>query len=91
MLSCASAGSAHIVYAGDIGSPGVIAGLQWIAPVIAIRGNVDTGHWREHYPRTQAATLGGRCICGLQAFVEAGLKNKVEHRAGCHPFVLCLC
>ena len=56
------AGVAHIVHAGDIGSPNVIAGLQRIAPVIAIRGNVDTGHWAEHYPETQTVTLGGRCI-----------------------------
>src|ERR1700676_4586958 len=53
------AGVAHIVHAGDIGSPNVIAELQRIAPVIAIRGNVDTGHWAEHYPETQMVTLGG--------------------------------
>jgi uncharacterized protein len=56
------AGVAHIFHAGDIGSPNVIAGLQRIAPVIAIRGNVDTGRWAEHYPETQMITLGGRCI-----------------------------
>ena len=48
------AGVAHIVHVGDIGSPNVIAGLQRIAPVIAIRGNVDTGHWEEQYPETMA-------------------------------------
>jgi uncharacterized protein len=42
---------AHIVHAGDIGSPNVIVGLQRIAPVIAIRGNVDTGHWAEQYQK----------------------------------------
>ncbi len=56
------AGVAHIVHAGDIGSPNVIAGLQRIAPVIAIRGNVDTENWAEHYPETQMVTLGGRRI-----------------------------
>jgi hypothetical protein len=55
------AGAAHIVHAGDIGSPNVIAGLQRIAPVIAIRGNVDTENWAEHYPETQTV-LGGRRI-----------------------------
>ena len=35
---------------------------QRIAPVIAIRGNVDTGHWAEHYPETQKIMFGGRCI-----------------------------
>ena len=56
------AGVAHIVHAGDIGSPNVIAALQRIAPVIAIKGNVDTAPWAEHYPETQMVTLGGRCI-----------------------------
>jgi putative phosphoesterase len=56
------AGVAHIFHAGDIGSPSVIAGLQQIAPVIAIRGNVDTGRWAEHYPETQMMTLGGRRV-----------------------------
>jgi uncharacterized protein len=56
------AGVAHIVHAGDIGSPDIIAGLNRIAPVIAIRGNVDTGQWAEHYPETRMVTLGGRCI-----------------------------
>ena len=53
------AGVAHIVHAGDIGSPDVIAGLERIAPVIAIRGNVDTGDWADHYPETRMITLGG--------------------------------
>jgi putative phosphoesterase len=56
------AGVDHIVHAGDIGSPSVIAGLRRIAPVVAIRGNVDTGHWAEHYPETQTVTFGGVCI-----------------------------
>jgi putative phosphoesterase len=56
------AGVAHIFHAGDIGSPNVIVGLQRIAPVTAIRGNVDTGHWAEHYPETRMMMLGGRCI-----------------------------
>ena len=55
----ALAGVAHILHAGDIGSPDVIAGLERIAPVIAIRGNVDTGHWADLYPQTRMITLGG--------------------------------
>ena len=56
------AGVAHIVHAGDIGSPDVVAGLHRIAPVVAIKGNVDTGDWAEQYPETRMLTLGGRCI-----------------------------
>lgn len=54
------AGVAHIVHAGDIGRPEVIARLRQIAPVTAIRGNVDTGHWAQHYPETETVRLGGR-------------------------------
>ena len=56
------AGVTHIVHAGDIGSPSIVGELQRIAPVTAIRGNVDTGQWAEHYPETQIITLGGLCI-----------------------------
>src|SRR4051812_9664240 len=55
-------GVAHIFHAGDSGRPEVIAGLQRIAPVIAIRGNVDTGAWAKQYPDTQLVTLAGRRI-----------------------------
>jgi putative phosphoesterase len=53
---------AHIVHAGDVGSPNVIAGLRRIAPVVAVKGNVDTGRWAEDYPETRMVTLGGRRI-----------------------------
>lgn len=36
-------GCDHIVHAGDIGKPQVLDELQVIAPVSAIRGNIDTG------------------------------------------------
>lgn len=67
------AGVAHIVHAGDIGRPDVITGLRQIAPVIAIRGNVDTGHWAERYPDTKMVRLGGRSIYVLHDINELQL------------------
>jgi putative phosphoesterase len=52
-------GVAHIIHAGDIGRPDIITGLRRIAPVTAIRGNVDTGPWAEIYPEHTTVTLGG--------------------------------
>jgi uncharacterized protein len=40
----------HVIHAGDIGRPEVIAGLRALAPTIAIRGNIDTGRWAKGYP-----------------------------------------
>lgn len=56
------AGVAHIVHAGDIGRPDVIARLQRIASVTAIRGNVDTDDWAQCYPDTETVGLGGRSL-----------------------------
>ncbi|TGT71791.1 MULTISPECIES: metallophosphoesterase family protein [unclassified Mesorhizobium] len=54
------AGVNHIIHGGDIGSPDVIAALQRIAPVTAIRGNVDTARWAATYADTELVQLAGR-------------------------------
>ncbi len=56
------AGVSHIIHAGDIGTQAVMDGLCRIAPVTAIRGNVDRGAWAERLPETQTLRLGGRCF-----------------------------
>lgn len=49
-----------IVHAGDMGSPDVIAALQQIAPVFAVRGNVDGGPWADRFPPTQVVEVAGK-------------------------------
>lgn len=55
----ALAGVAHIIHAGDIGAPDIVPRLAAIAPVTAIRGNVDTGAWASAYPETALVRLAG--------------------------------
>ena len=52
-------GSEHIIHAGDIGAPEIIPALQKIAPVTAIRGNVDRDAWTKRFPETEVVELGG--------------------------------
>lgn len=52
-------GSEHIIHAGDIGSPEIIPALEKIAPVTAIRGNVDTQAWAREFAETEVIELGG--------------------------------
>ena len=47
----------HIVHGGDIGGPEIVAALRRIAPVTAIRGNVDTGDWAREYAKTERVRL----------------------------------
>jgi hypothetical protein len=46
-------GSALIIHAGDIGSPDVIQVLRNLAPVFAVRGNVDREAWARRLARTK--------------------------------------
>jgi len=55
-------GSAHIIHAGDIGKPRVLEDLRAIAPLSAIRGNVDREPWADAYPHTLDLQLGGAKI-----------------------------
>jgi len=52
-------GSEHIIHAGDIGSPEVISALEKIAPVTAIRGNVDTQPWTRRFAETEVVEVAG--------------------------------
>jgi uncharacterized protein len=55
-------GVAAIIHAGDIGSPGVLEALRKIAPVHAVRGNVDTGDWAAALPRFDLFAVAGRFV-----------------------------
>jgi putative phosphoesterase len=56
------AGADHIIHGGDIGNPGIVPALRRIAPVTAIRGNVDTGDWAAEFANTEFLELAGRSI-----------------------------
>lgn len=48
----------HIIHAGDVGSPDVLAGLRAIAPVTAVRGNCDLDVWAQALPLQAEIQLG---------------------------------
>jgi len=47
-----------ILHAGDIGGDDIIVELQTIAPVLAVRGNMDYGAWLEDIPASREVMLG---------------------------------
>lgn len=58
----ALAGVELIVHAGDVGSPDILTGLKAIAPVLAVRGNVDSGAWAKELPITTVIEAPGASI-----------------------------
>lgn len=69
-------GSQHIIHAGDIGSPEILDLLSAIAPVTAIRGNVDKAEWCRMLPETQVLEVSGVCIYMLHDLAQLDLKPK---------------
>ena len=55
-------GAEHILHAGDVGDPAILDALSKIAPVTAIRGNIDEGGACGHLPATELIELGGHSI-----------------------------
>jgi uncharacterized protein len=69
-------GSEHIIHAGDVGAPEIIDKLSAIAPVTAVRGNVDKGSWARKLPETRVLELGGISIYVLHDLAQLDLKPK---------------
>jgi len=63
-----------IAHAGDVGSPDVLAKLKAIAPVFAVRGNVDTQPWANELPLTTVLEAGGASFYVLHNLHDLDLK-----------------
>src|SRR5438445_7987388 len=55
-------GSELIIHAGDAGKPEILEALKEIAPLVAVRGNVDTEPWAKALPETAVAEVGATLI-----------------------------
>jgi hypothetical protein len=51
-------GSELIIHAGDVGDPEILEALKTLAPVFAVRGNVDTDPWALALPETEVIETG---------------------------------
>jgi len=52
-------GSEQILHAGDVGKAEILEQLRAIAPVTAVRGNVDTSPWARQLPEWEVLETGG--------------------------------
>jgi uncharacterized protein len=46
-----------ILHAGDVGAPEILEKLKTIAPVVAVKGNIDTASWSNELPATAVVEL----------------------------------
>jgi putative phosphoesterase len=59
-----------------VGSPEILEKLSAIAPVTAVRGNVDNGAWSRKLPETEVLELGRVSIYVLHDLAQLDLKPK---------------
>jgi uncharacterized protein len=67
-------GSDYIIHAGDVGDPAILDKLAKIAPVTAVRGNVDHGAWAQKIPATNVLDIGEVSIYVLHSIQELDVK-----------------
>jgi len=69
-------GSNLIIHAGDIGSSDIVPELRRIAPVVAIRGNIDFGDVADEFPATTVAEIDGQSLYVLHNLRALDLNPK---------------
>ncbi len=70
----ALAGAQLIIHAGDVGAPEILTQLKGIAPVFAVRGNVDTQPWAQELPVTTVVETSGFHFYVLHNLRDLNLK-----------------
>lgn len=73
---------AAIVHAGDVGKAEILDALRAIAPLHAIRGNIDTAPWAQMLPETLDIA-----IAGVRLHVRHDLKTLAHVPTGVHVVV----
>jgi uncharacterized protein len=67
-------GSDYIIHAGDVGDPQILDQLAAIAPLTAVRGNVDHGAWTRKIPATNVLEIDEISIYVLHILQDLDLK-----------------
>jgi putative phosphoesterase len=75
----ALAGVEHILHAGDVGNIDILATLKEIAPVTAIRGNIDIAGPCAELPATEIIELAGCLIYMVHAIADIDIKPEAAN------------
>lgn len=67
-------GSDYIIHAGDVGDPRILDQLRDIAPLTAVRGNIDREAWARELPKTDVLSVEGVDIYVLHDIADLDLK-----------------
>jgi uncharacterized protein len=63
-------GCDYIIHGGDVGEPKILDELAFLAPLIAVRGNNDTGPWAARLRETELIRVGNVFIYVIHDLAE---------------------
>jgi uncharacterized protein len=66
-------GSQLIIHAGDVGKPEILASLRQLAPVVAVKGNIDKAPWASELPATAIVEASSALIYAIHDIHELDL------------------
>jgi uncharacterized protein len=69
----ALAGSDLIIHAGDVGKPEILGALNLLAPVVAVRGNIDRDPWASALPLVASTAARSAAIFVLHDIQQLDL------------------
>ena len=69
-------GADHIIHSGDIGDPAILIKLAAIAPLTAVRGNVDREAWAKEIPASNVLEVEKLSVYVLHNLNELDLNPK---------------
>ena len=64
----------RVLHGGDVGAPEILRDLETLAPVTAVRGNVDSGAWARKLPSSEVIEVDGVSIYMLHILEKLDLK-----------------
>jgi putative phosphoesterase len=73
-----------IIHAGDVGDPAILREIEKIAPVFAVRGNVDRGDWARALPETLSVPVEDRLVHVLHILDDLDFDPEI---AGFHAVI----
>jgi putative phosphoesterase len=71
-------GSDLIIHAGDVGEEAILEQLRLLAPVVAVRGNIDKADWAARLPLTAVAEVHSGVIYVLHDLQQLDLNPAVS-------------
>lgn len=68
----------HLIHAGDIGGPQILAELERIAPLSVVRGNNDSEAWADGIPEHLTLRFGAISLYVLHDLKQLAIDPKAE-------------